>query len=185
MSIVDRDVGDVEIRRANRTDIEPINTLIGASVRALSVGFYSPQQIEASIQHLFGVDTQLVDDRTYYVAEVHGELAAAGGWSARLHTHGGDQTKTGADPFVDPSKDPARIRAFFVEPRFARRGIARRLFEKCEGEARECGFRRLTLMATLPGVPLYLALGFEARGDVDVPLPHGLTFRCVHMARSI
>jgi GNAT superfamily N-acetyltransferase len=146
---------------------------------------YSPEQIEASIQHVFGVDTQLVDDRTYFVAESNGVLAAAGGWSARQNTHGGDQTKDGDDPLVDPATEPARIRAFFVDPRFARRGLATRLFKKCEAEAIAHGFRRLALVSTMPGVPLYVALGFHAISDVHVPMPEGLILPCIHMERDI
>ena len=179
------DVGDIEIRRANHADVAGINALIAASVRGLNGGLYSPEVVEASIRHVFGVDTQLVDDQTYFVVESGGALAAAGGWSARLNTHGGDETKAGEDPLVDPEVHPARIRAFFVHPQFARRGLARRLFEKCEGEARARGFRRLALVSTLPGVPLYQALGFTAVADVPVQMPGGLMLPCVHMVRPI
>ncbi|MEO7084543.1 MAG: GNAT family N-acetyltransferase [Gemmatimonadaceae bacterium] len=178
-------VGDIEIRRAARDDVAAINLLIGASVRGLSTGLYSTEQIELALANVFGVDTQLVDDGTYFVVEANGELAAAGGWSARLTLHGGDQAKAADDPLVDPATSPARIRAFFVDPRFARRGIARRLFEKCKAAARDRGFTRLVLVATLPGVPLYTALGFTPAESVDVPMPGGITLPCIHMERPI
>jgi GNAT superfamily N-acetyltransferase len=127
------------------------------------------------------VDTQLVSDGTYYVVDAVGAgegPVACGGWSARRTLYGGDQAKGGEDSRLDPAVDPARIRAFFVHPRWARRGLGRQLYAECERAARAAGFRSFELMATLPGEPLYSALGFSAverltvrlAGDVDVPL---------------
>lgn len=162
-------------------DIEALNALIAASARELSVGFYSPGQVEALLTHVFGVDTQLIADGTYYVVYDENrpdEPAACGGWSARRTLYGGDQAKAGEDPRLNPDTDAARIRAFFVHPQCARRGLGRKLYNECERAARAAGFRRLELMATLPGEPLYAALGFSAverttirlPGDVDIPL---------------
>lgn len=179
----------VTIRPAVPADIAPLNALIDASVRRLAVGFYDAQQIESSLQHMFGVDSQLVDDGTYFVVEVNGVRAACGGWSGRQTLFGGDQHKAadhrGSDAAVDPATMPARIRAFFVHPDFARRGLARRLYEHCAAEARAAGFRALELMGTLPGVPLYRALGFTTLERVDVRLPDGVIVPCERMRREL
>ena len=111
--------------------------------------------------HVFGVDTQLISDGTYFVIDGADGPAAAGGWSARRTLYGGDQTKSGSDPRLDPATEPARIRrAFSVHPHFARQGLGRRLFAACAEAAWNAGFRTFELMATRPGEPLYNALGF-------------------------
>ncbi len=165
------------IRLACDDDVDAIERLITRSVRALSRGYYSPEQIEAALTHVFGVDTQLIVDETYYVIEIDERLAAAGGWSKRRTLYGGDQAKGVEDPLLDPSVDAARIRAFFVDPDFARRGLARQLYNECAKRSRAEGFDRFELMSTAPGEPLYRALGFTAveqvtanlPGDIDVP----------------
>jgi GNAT superfamily N-acetyltransferase len=176
---------DYELRHARRSDLTALRLLIRDSVRGLSVGFYSAAEIDASLIHVFGVDTQLIDDESYFVIESDGVIAAAGGWSARRTLFGGDQTKTSIDPRLDPAVDAARVRAFFVHPAHARRGLARRLFTACHDAARAAGFHRLELAATLPGVSLYTALGFVAREAIDAPMPGGLTLRCIRMDRPI
>jgi GNAT superfamily N-acetyltransferase len=172
------------LRPATDADLPVLRTLIGDSVRGLSAGHYSPEVIEASLVHVFGVDTQLLADRTYFVIESDGHLVAAGGWSARRTLFGGDQHKSGADTRLDPASEAARIRAFFVHPDHVRRGLARRIYERCAAEAAAAGFRRLALAATLPGVALYEALGFVAHDPIDVPMPGGLVLRCIHMELS-
>lgn len=162
-------------------DVPALNALIAASARELSAGFYTPQQIEALLTHVFGVDTQLISDGTYFIMDgedVADGPVAAGGWSGRRTLYGGDQAKTDEDTRLDPSVEPARIRAFFVHPQWARRGLGRRLYMECERAALAAGFRNFELMATLPGEPLYAALGFDPvervtvrlGGDVGVPL---------------
>ena len=173
------------LRLATTRDIPAIQALIAASVRGLSGDWYSADVIEQSIAHVFGVDTQLVADGTYYVIDDGGSPVAAGGWSARRTLYGGDQAKTAEDPRLDPAVDAARIRAFFVHPAMARRGLARRLYEQCEADAVRAGFTAFELAATLPGVPLYRTLGFAAHEPVTVPLPDGLTLACVRMTRTI
>lgn len=171
----------MELRIATTDDVPPLNALIAVSARELSAGFYTPQQIEALLTYVFGVDTQLISDGTYFVVDGENEAdgpVAAGGWSARRTLYGGDQAKEGEDTRLDPSVEPARIRAFFVHPRWARRGLGRRLYAECERAALAEGFRTFELMATLPGEPLYAALGFSPVErvvvrlgvDVDVPL---------------
>ena len=171
----------MDLRMATMEDVPALNALIANSARELSAGFYAPQQIEALLTHVFGVDTQLIFDGTYFIVEddeaAEGPVAA-GGWSARRTLYGGDQAKEGEDTRLDPWVEPARIRAFFVHPRWARRGLGRRLYNECERAALAAGFSAFELMATLPGEPLYAALGFNALerltvrlgGDVDVPL---------------
>jgi GNAT superfamily N-acetyltransferase len=176
---------ELRLRPAAPADVPAIQALIGDSVRGLSAGRYDAAQVESSLRHVFGVDTQLIADGTYYVVEAGHALAAAGGWSARRTLYGGDQHKSAADLRLDPATEPARIRAFFVHPGWARRGLGRLLFAACEEAARAAGFRAFELVATLPGEPLYTALGFVAREPVIVPLPDGLTLPCIHMTLEI
>lgn len=162
-----------------------LNGLIATSARTLSRDYYTPAQIEALITHVFGVDSQLLVDQSYYVITCDGKLAACGGWSRRRTLFGGDQAKDVSDPVLDPATEAARIRAFFVHPWFARRGLGRRLLLHCEGAAQAAGFRRTELMATLPGVPLYRALGYEAEESVQHPLPGGERVTFVRMTRAL
>jgi GNAT superfamily N-acetyltransferase len=129
---------------------------------------------------VFGPDTQLIADQTYYVAEGEtGELIASGGWSRRRTLYGGDQMKEATDPLLNPATDAARIRAFFVHPAWARRGLGRQLFDCCAADAARAGFRTFELVATLPGEPLYLALGFVPLERSVVALPDGEQFPVV------
>jgi GNAT superfamily N-acetyltransferase len=160
-----------EMRPAHHRDIPALRTLIALSGRALSVGYYSPEQADAITEHVFGVDTQLIDDGTYFVIEDEGRIVACGGWSKRRTLFGGDQAKHGPDPLLDPATEPARIRAFFVDPAVARRGHGQRLMALCLDAARDAGFRSLELVATLPGEPLYLAAGFSIVERFELNLP--------------
>jgi GNAT superfamily N-acetyltransferase len=168
----------MELRTAGRSDIPALGALIDLSGRALSVGHYSPEQADAITRHVFGVDTQLIDDGTFFVIEHDDRIVACGGWSRRRTLFGGDQAKAGADPLLDPALEPARIRAFFVHPSMARRGLGRQLMAACMAASKHAGFRALELVATVPGEPLYLASGFtvlerfelQLPGDVAVPV---------------
>lgn len=177
------------LRAALHPDVPVIQDLIKESVRGLSVGFYDPAQIEVAIAQVFGVDTQLIDDGTYFVIEENADaarrLVAAGGWSARRTLFGGDQMKQTANPLLDPATEPARIRAFFVHPDMARRGLARMLFAQCENDARTAGFREFVLMATLPGQPLYRSLGFTDMEAVELPMTGGVVLPLVRMIKAI
>lgn len=174
-----------ELRVATAEDIPTLRSLIDLSVRRLSTDFYTPVQIDASLAHVFGVDSQLITDGTYYVVPSDERVVAAGGWSGRSTLYGGDQAKQGDDDVIDPATSPARIRAFFVHPDWTRRGFARQIFTACERAASARGFQRFELMATLPGVPLYRALGFVAREPVPVEMPGGLVLPCIRMERVI
>lgn len=175
------------LRLATPADIPSITALIEDSVRGLSVGWYDEAEIDESLVSLFGVDSQLIADGTYFVIEIDGVLAASGGWSKRATLYGGDQANKhgGADPLLDPETDAARIRAFYVSPAFARRGLGRLLYATCEAAALAAGFHRLQLGATLPGVPLYEVLGFHALERSQYPMRNGLSIGVVHMERTI
>jgi N-acetylglutamate synthase-like GNAT family acetyltransferase len=173
------------IRPATKEDIPKLERLIAVSVRALSLNYYSTEQIESALVNIFGVDTQLIKDGTYYVAEIDGRIAGCGGWSKRQTLYGGDQTKEGADPLLNPATEPARIRAFFVHPSYARRGIGTSLIDACEQSARSANFNTIELAATLPGEPLYKALGYQAVERFDIALPDGLGLPVVRMRKEI
>ncbi len=176
----------LQLRPAIPADIPALRDLIERSVRSLSAGYYTHPQIESALRHLFGPDTQLIADRTYYVIESDLEgLVAAGGWSRRRTLYGGDQAKPSEDLLLDPARDAARIRAFFVHPAWARRGLGRRLFDRCAAEAARAGFGALELMATLPGEPLYRALGFAEVERSVASLPDGQMLPVVRMALTL
>lgn len=172
------------MRTATRGDVPALNTLIAASARTLSVGYYTPAQIDAAITYVFGVDTGLVDDGTYFVVESAGDLVGCGGWSRRGALYGGDQRPMEAAPILDPLTEPARIRAFFVAPGWARRGIGGRLLDTCRAAAEAEGFTSLELMATLPGVPLYARYGFQEVERVTDTMPSGVVLEFVRMRRQ-
>lgn len=172
---------DLVVRLATLADIPALNRLIVSSARALSVGFYTPEQIDAAVTYVFGVDSALVGDRTYYIVESAGELAGCGGWSRRGALYGGDQRPMEPAPRLDPATEPARIRAFFVAPAWARRGIGARLLDTCREAAEAEGFTSFELMATLPGVPLYARYGFREVGRVKDLMPSGVQVEFVRM----
>jgi GNAT superfamily N-acetyltransferase len=169
------------LRLARTDDLAALRALIDDSVRGLSAAHYTAEQIESGLRYVFGPDTQLIADGTYFVVEDGTQLAAAGGWSKRQTLYGGDQHKPAADPLLDPRTDAARIRAFFVHPDFARRGLGRMLFEACRSAAVAAGFRAFELGATLPGVPLYTSLGFTPVERADARLPDGVVLPIVRM----
>lgn len=175
---------DYAIRKACLDDRDAIQELIAASARGLSRAEYSDQQIESAITDVFGVDTSLIEDGTYFVAEAD-ELVACGGWSKRKTLFGGDQFATRDATELNPQTEPAKIRAFFVRPEWARKGIAQAILSRCEAEARTAGFRSLELMATLPGVKFYLACGYEESERFDYELTSGGTLPLVPMAKDL
>jgi len=173
------------LRVATPDDVPALRALIEASVRGLAPAYYDTAQIDAGLRYIFGVDTQLIADRTYFVVTSRDMPVACGGWSGRRTLYGGDQRKEGPDLRLDPVSDAARIRAFFVHPSHARRGLARLLYGACTQAAAAAGFTRFELLATLSGVPLYEALGFTADDEVTVMTPGGVALRGVHMSRAI
>ncbi len=171
--------------RATVEDIPALEALIPLSVRALQAPWYSAAQMEAALGPVFGVDRQLIADGTYYVIRHEGRIVGAGGWSRRKSLFGGDQGRTAPDPELDPAQDPARIRAFFVHPDWARQGIGRCLLTACENAIRAAGFRTVDLVATLAGEPLYAAAGYSVTKRFDIPLSNGLPLPGVQMSKSL
>src|ERR1700731_4138048 len=153
---------NIRIREATAADVPRLRELIEASVRGLQAGDYSPAQIEGALKSVYGVDSQLIADGTYLVAEVldsqnRAETVGCGGWSKRKTLYGGDQYAAREDSLLNPACDAAKIRAFFVHPRWARRGIGGLILAGCEHAARDAGFTRLEMGATLSGVEFYKA----------------------------
>ena len=173
------------LRPATRADLPALAPLIARSARALGAQDYRPEQIEGALQGAFGVDTQLIDDGTYFVVESDGHLVGCGGWSYRRTLFGGDRARERDAGELDPATDAAKVRAFFVDPDYARRGIGRALLERCEQEARARGFRRCELMGTLPGVRLYRAFGYRPGELVHYPVASGVTIEFVPMSKEL
>jgi GNAT superfamily N-acetyltransferase len=176
---------NLRIRAADPADVPALTSLIRQSVLGLSGGDYSPAQLASALSHLFGVDTRLIEDRTYYAVEAEGGIVACGGWSRRRTLFGGDQYADRSDDRLDPASEAARIRAFFVHPAWSRKGIGRLLIEHCERAARAQGFGRMELMATLTGIPLYERAGYRVVERVEVDLPDGVRFPLARMEREL
>jgi len=174
-----------QLRTATRADQPALQRLIARSARELGAQDYRPEQIEGALRGAFGVDTQLIDDGTYFVAEQNGKLVGCGGWSRRRTLFGGDSHRERDAGELDPRVDAAKIRAFFVDPDYARRGIGRALLQRCESEARAHGFTRFELMGTLPGVRLYQALGYQPGELVHYPVASGVTIEFVPMRKEL
>ena len=177
---------NIKLRPATTEDIPALEELIRASVSALSADHYTPEQIKSALSHVFGVDTQLITDGTYFVAEIDGQIAGSGGWSKRSTLFGGDQSKPeGPDSLLDPNTEAARIRAFYVNPSWSRRGVGSKILTACEDAARAAGFRRIELAATLPGEPLYAARGYEKVEAMKLETPDGESLPAFRMTKSL
>jgi N-acetylglutamate synthase-like GNAT family acetyltransferase len=176
---------DFILRKATLDDRPAISRLIESSARGLSREEYSDEQIEAAIRSIFGVDSELISDGTYFVAEASGQVIGCGGWSRRGTLFGGDQYAARESALLDPATEAARIRAFFVDPGWARRGVGRAILERCEQEAEAAGFRTLELMATLPGLKFYRALGYEGSERTTLKLDGGTTIEFVPMRKEL
>ena len=164
---------------------EALKRLIAESARLLSRKHYNDAQIEAAIATVFGVDTDLIKDGTYFVAEIDGELAGCGGWSKRKTLFGGDQYSSRDAGYLDPQSEPAKIRAFFIHPDHARKGVGRVILSRCEDEARAQGFHALELMATLPGIEFYKSCGFVETGQLDIDLTDAVKLELVPMRKDL
>ncbi len=180
----------IQIRKATAADVPRLREVIEASVRGLQAEDYSPAQIEGALQSVYGVDSQLIADGTYVAAEVQEshtkpEIVACGGWSKRKTLFGGDQFAAREDSLLNPAQDAAKIRAFFVHPAWARRGIGGMILEACEQEAKAAGFMRLEMGATLSGVPFYTAKGYMAVENQEAPLANGEVLQIVRMAKNL
>src|SRR5215217_425378 len=173
------------IRAATMDDREEIKQLIAQSARHLSREHYDDTQIETAISTVFGVDTDLIEDGTYFVAESEGMLVGCGGWSKRKTLFGGDQYSSRDAGYLDPASEPAKIRAFFIHPDHARKGIARAVLSKCESEARAEGFRALELMSTMPGIEFYKSCGFTETGNFELQLTEAVKLELVPMRKDL
>lgn len=163
-------------RLATLADLGVLRELMDASIAELQKPFLDPRQIESS-RTIMGLDTQLIEDGTYFVVEVDGKVAGCGGWSRRATLYGGDQTPGRNAAYLRPQSDPAKVRAMYTHPAHARQGVGRLILSLCEDAARSEGFSRVELMATMSGEPLYRACGYEPveriqdeRGGAPVPL---------------
>lgn len=175
------------IRKATLEDQSDIADLIAESVRGLSRKDYNEKQIELSIKSVFGVDNQLIEDKTYFVAETEdGKIAGCGGWSKRKTLYGASVYQQSRDSnLLNPEIDSAKIRAFFIHPDFARKGVGTMILDACETEAKTHGFKSAEMMATLPGVKLYKARGYEGDEEVKVPIGEGENIICVKMYKNL
>ena len=206
----------IAIRLAETRDIPELRELIEASVLGLQAGDYSPAQLKRALEAVYGVDTQLIADKTYFVAEARNEvrnkeassnkapnnsadgaspkrepesaplkIVGCGGWSRRKTLYGGDQFSDREDSLLDPATDAAKIRAFFVHPAWARRGIGGMILDACESAAKATGFHRLEMGATLTGIPFYKAKGYAELELMEAPLGTGLSLPIVRMAKNV
>jgi GNAT superfamily N-acetyltransferase len=180
---VNGSVADPTLRLARLGEADAIDDLMKQSTRGIFPAVYTAEQTASAIRYVAAVDRTLVRDGTYYVVEVGGELVACGGWSKRAKLYSGSVEAEGDDRLLDPATEAAHVRAMFTRPDWTRRGLGRRILQACETAARAAGFRRLTLSATLPGLPLYEAFGLRETGRDDVIMPDGVGLACVWMEK--
>jgi GNAT superfamily N-acetyltransferase len=173
----------IDVRPATPADVPRIDALIAKSARALLAPYYKSSQIESALGTVFGVDSSLIADGTFFVATVKEHIVGCGGWSKRKTPFGSDHAHERDDTPLDPAQDRAKVRAFFVDPGWARRGVGRRILRACEQAAIAAGFSRFELVATRGGEPLYHALGYRAVERFDVPLPNGERLAVVRMIK--
>jgi GNAT superfamily N-acetyltransferase len=173
------------LRVATPDDAPRVEALMKESAAALFPRYYDERQSASAVRYVAQVDPMLLADGTYFVLESEGEFVACGGWSRRDRLHTGSGESEGDSRTLDPATEPAKVRAMFVRADWTRRGLGRRIVEECEGAARREGYRQLALLATLPGVPLYLACGFEPLEEVEVMLSDGVRMAGVSMEKSI
>ena len=178
---------NLSLRQAVPADIPDLRVLIDASVRGLQAGDYTPAQIEGALQTVYGVDSQLIADGTYYVVEARPDsgIVGCGGWSKRKTLFGGDRWSGREDSLLNPQRDAAKIRAFFVHPNWVRRGIGSMILEACEKAASAAGFTRCEMGATLTGVPLYRARGYIGLETLDVALTNGESLAVIRMEKRM
>jgi len=194
---------EIRIRKAEAADISELRRLIEASVRELQAEDYTPAQMEGALESVFGVDSQLIADGTYLVAEARivdalseaettarrknpgsgWVIAGCGGWSKRKTLYGSDHWTGREDTLLDPNRDAAKIRAFFIHPAWARRGVGSKILAACEAAARAAGFTSYEMGATLTGAKLFGAKGYLVVENIEVPLKNGLTLPIIHMAK--
>jgi GNAT superfamily N-acetyltransferase len=173
------------LRIATPDDTSRVEALMKASTAAIFPRFYDEQQSASAVRYVAEADPMLLTDGTYFVLESDGELVACGGWSRRARPYTGSGAFEDEGRVLDPATEPAMVRAMFVRDDWTRRGLGRRIIEECEAAARREGFQQLALMATLPGVPLYLACGFETIEEGEIALTDGVKLACVSMTKPL
>lgn len=175
------------IRKATIDDRAEIEKLIAVSVKGLSRDDYSERQIELSIQTVFGVDTELIRDETYFVAEsADGAIVGCGGWSKRKTLYGASRYESSRNSEeLNPNIDAAKIRAFFIHPEWARKGIGTAILDACEQEAKSFGFQTAEMMSTLPGIKLYSIRGYGGTERAEIPVGQGEEITCVKMSKKL
>src|SRR5882672_10047621 len=172
-------------RLAREQDVPALAELIPMSSRILQAPYYSTHQIEAALGPIFAVDRQLIRDGTYFVIEQNGTIVGCGGWSKRKSLYGDDSERPAEDTMLDPKTDAARIRAFFVHPAWARRGIGKSILAACEDAIVSARFLQADLVATLAGEPLYAAFGYTVVERYEIPLTNGLSLPVVRMSKCL
>ena len=175
---------DWALRLARGEDIPQLERLIERSVRELQAPYYSTAQMDGALGTVFGVDRQLIRDETYFVVEHEGALLACGGWSKRQSLFGSDAARAKEDGLLDPRCQSARIRAFFVHPQYARRGLGRAILIACEQAIRAAGFQKIALVATLAGVDFYHAFGYGEVERYEIPLSNGQRLPVARMTKT-
>jgi len=173
------------VRLATRSDAERIEALMKTSIREIFPRFYTPEQVDPCVRYIGHLDRMLVDDGTYYVEEDETGLIACGGWSRRYKLYAGSGSADEDDRVLEPASEAARVRAMFVRGDRTRRGLGTRILATCAAAAKAEGFRRLILMATLPGLQLYSAWGFELVEEVDIPLEDGTLVAGARMEKAV
>jgi GNAT superfamily N-acetyltransferase len=173
------------MRLAAAADAPHITALMEESIRAIFPAYYDAEQVESSVRYIGHLDMQLIEDGTYFVHETDGAIVACGGWSRRNKLFAGPGDADDDDRLLDPATEPARVRAMFVREDWTRRGLGRSILDACEAAARAEGFTELALGATLAGLPLYRAFGFEEEAREDVKLPDGVGVVVVSMTKAI
>jgi GNAT superfamily N-acetyltransferase len=181
---------EFHLRLATEDDVPALHSLIEASVRGLQARDYTPRQIEGALGTVLGLDTQLIRDQTYFIAEpllqkAKGSAAGCGGWSRRKTLFGADAGPGREPEFLDPAVDAAKVRAIFVHPAFARRGLGSLILATVEQAAHAAGFRQFEMGSTLTGVPLYRLKGYVETERIEVPLANGEALPVVRMTKSI
>jgi N-acetylglutamate synthase-like GNAT family acetyltransferase len=188
----------IQIRKAVASDIPTLRALIDASVRGLQAEDYTPQQIEGALKTVFGIDSQLIEDGTYFIAEAESKAKSesksesaeiiavgCGGWSKRKTLFGGDQWTGRKDSLLDPRTDAAKIRSFFIHPEWPRRGIGSAILETCEAAAKSADFSRAEMGATLTGVKLFQVRGYVPLESIEIPLENGASLPVIRMAKQL
>lgn len=175
----------IMLRKATERDLWSIERVMRASLADIGRGYYDERQVAAAIAWIARPDRQLIDDGTYFVIEQDSRVVACGGWSRRGKLYAGSAASGGEGRLLDPSKDAARVRAMFVDPRYARRGLGRAILDACEDAARQAGFRRVELMAMLSGEELYAACGYEVVEEVELTLEDGTKLGAKKMLKPL